>query len=68
MISPEQRLANVAKNVRRLTTPTRHISSRDPNYAASKAEIATAAAHLADLVEQYLRGDLAAIPNNDIPF
>lgn len=69
IISPEQRLMNVANVVKRYSTPSRMDGGKNGNrYSVDKTSIAQAAHQLADMVEKYLKGELEPLNNDDLPF
>lgn len=69
-LTPEQQLRNVIASVRRHTEVMRTNGRGRPyTYASGVDAIANSAQHLADLVEQYLDGDLAVeVVEDDLPF
>jgi hypothetical protein len=68
-IAPEQRLRNVARIVLEQATPTRRANGRGrmPSYPAGKHEIAGSALQLAEMILQYLDGELPP-SDDDLPF
>lgn len=71
LLTPEQKLRNVASIVKRYATPNRLQNGRGkmPSYPVDKHTIASSALQLAEMIEQYL--DSKLMPDKvdiEIPF
>ena len=70
ILTAEQKLRNVAKCLKKYSTPTRQHNGRGrmPSYSVDKHTIASVALQLAEMVEQYLDGELSDEIRDNSPF
>lgn len=70
LLTPEQKLRNVAAVAKRYATPTRQYNGRGrmPSYPVDKHTIAEVALQLAEMIEDYLNGNLQAEIDDGSPF
>lgn len=69
-LTAEQKLRNVANILKRQCTPTRHSNGRGrmPSYPVDKDAMGQTGLQLAEMILQYLDGELSDSQVDELPF